>query len=881
MADAKRTVELVFQGVDKTGAATQAALNNTNKFAGNIQSATQPIANFTESALKLEATLLASGAVATAFAVKIAGDFDGAFREIATLIDQPIESLGAFKQAILDYAQTSTQPLDQVTQAIYSAISAGVDFGDSIAAVSQAEQLAVAGKADLNNSLVVLISSLNAYGLGIDSAQRFSDALFTTVKQGQTTLPELSANLAQVTGTAATLEVPFETLLAAIATLTKTGTPTAQAVTQISAVLAGLLKPSDGAAKTAAALGIEFSAQAVKAKGLETVLSEVAAATGGNEEVMAKLFPRVEALRAVFPLTGKAAGEFADILGAMEDKSGAAGEAFDKMAAAFQNSSQQVKNSLEVLFVKLGDPLLDEFGGVAEALTAIFAAIGESADAGAIQEVVEFIESQMAGLQETLEQVAANLPEALNQADLSGFQNGVIAVSDALGVLFNEIDITSTEGLAAAITAVGSAFEGLSRFSAGVIESFKPLFDEIVNVAKGITDLDAGTFQVIGNIAGFTTQANALAGALIAVIPAVQGLLAVIGISQSAGLIGSMFSAAGALSGSSGLVALLGKGGLVGAAGAAGVALGTLLNKGTEFATGSSISTWVLDGLEALGFLPSYSDEATAALNTLPEPIYNTARAAEESEQRILAYAQAMRSLSDSSEEGSDGLFKFAEGQELTGRVVENLAPIYDIATGKVIGYGEGLRDVARSSGEFDESGSKASDTLSRVSDESTKAADATKKLGDEAKRTQEVLEAMINASAAVAVAQIEADAEKMVAAFESVNTTIESTGDQLTELFGLLGDENISKFDKLGIKDQIEKENERREEALEQQSRLTDAQIRALNAQADALTNGSPLVTINADGLKPHLQAILFELLEEIQIQTNRQGLALLLGTP
>ena len=104
MANAQRTLDLIFNGVDKTGEAVQSAIRNTGKFSQNIQGATQPLANATAAALKYEAALLATGGAITAFAVKAAGDFDGAFREISTLIDAPIGSLGEFRQAILDYA---------------------------------------------------------------------------------------------------------------------------------------------------------------------------------------------------------------------------------------------------------------------------------------------------------------------------------------------------------------------------------------------------------------------------------------------------------------------------------------------------------------------------------------------------------------------------------------------------------------------------------------------------------------------------------------------------------------------------------------------------------------------------------------------------------
>ncbi len=78
MADAKKTIELVLEGVDKTAAATQAALKNVEGFAGNVKNATQPLADFTVGALKLEAGLLLAGAAVTGFAIKVGGDFQSA-----------------------------------------------------------------------------------------------------------------------------------------------------------------------------------------------------------------------------------------------------------------------------------------------------------------------------------------------------------------------------------------------------------------------------------------------------------------------------------------------------------------------------------------------------------------------------------------------------------------------------------------------------------------------------------------------------------------------------------------------------------------------------------------------------------------------------------
>ncbi len=296
MADLSRTVEIIFEGVNRMGAGVDAVVGQVNGISNSLSGVTAPVADFTGDMLKFEAGLLAAGVAATGLAVTLAGDFDAQFREIATLIDMPVASLADFKDQIKDYAYDSTQGFDQVNNAVYTAISAGADYKDSLELVALAEQLAVAGKAGLGDATTVLVSTLNAYSAGADEAQRYSDLLFQTVRSGQTTLPELGQSLANVTGLAATAGINFEELMSAVATLTATGSPTAEAVTQIKGAISNMIKPSKEAADMAEELGINFSATALQSKGFAGVLEDVKTATGGNVEKMALLFGDVEAL---------------------------------------------------------------------------------------------------------------------------------------------------------------------------------------------------------------------------------------------------------------------------------------------------------------------------------------------------------------------------------------------------------------------------------------------------------------------------------------------------------------------------------------------------------------------------------------------------------
>ncbi|MFW6344719.1 MAG: phage tail tape measure protein, partial [Halomonas sp.] len=514
MADLEKSVAIIFEGVDQMGAGVDSATKKLDSIAGSVESATQPMADLTLGVLKFEGALLAAGSAVTAFSIKLAGDFDSQFREIATLIDAPSESLEGFRSQLRDYGSDSTQTLEQVNSAVYSAISAGVEYTDSLDAVRQAEQLAVAGRADLDQSLTVLVSSLNAYGEGMDEAERYSDLLFQTVRSGQTTLPELGASLAQVTSTAANAGVSFDELLAAVASITAGGAPTSQAVTQVRAAISSLIKPTADAASLAEELGLEFNASALESKGLEGVLREVEEATGGNVEQIGRLFSSQEALNGALALSGDGAERFAGNLADMENSAGATEAAYEKMADSVENGTQRIQNAMQGALIGIGDPLLNEFGGIQEAIAEIFNAIGASVEGGQLSGFVDELEGLFQGIETTLRDVARNLPDALEEADFSSFFDGIEAIREAVASLFEGADLTSADGLASVIETLGLGFEALAQYTAGAIEGIGPFLEQLASLTNWFLELDPALFAAAGAIGGVAVALNTAASAV-------------------------------------------------------------------------------------------------------------------------------------------------------------------------------------------------------------------------------------------------------------------------------------------------------------------------------------------------------------------------------
>lgn len=173
-------------------------------------------------------------------------------------------------------------------------------------------------------------------------------------------------------------------------------------------------------------------------------------------------------------------------------------------------------------------------------------------------------------------------------------------------------------------------------------------------------------------------------------------------------------------------------------------------------------------------------------------------------------------------------------------------------------------------------------DALARQAKEADKAAEAAQKMKLELEKlaSNERIK-FIEAKVQLNVAQLEADTERIKAIFSSIDNTINSTGDLLGDLFGnLLAAYNQPGFSaQYAVEAQIRLENERRERALKLQEELTKATVDEMRARTKALQNGDALIKIDGAGLKPHLEAFMWEILRAIQTRVNRDGLRMLVG--
>ncbi len=877
MATIEKTVEVIFAGKDDVSRVMRTIRGGLGDLDRMAQAVAGPLAQVADAVLSANAALAGLAAGGLALAIKSAGEFQQGFAEISTLLDASGDDLEAFRRAVEQYAATSTQSWDEVQQAIYNAISAGVDYKNAIDLVAQAEKLAVAGRADLNDTTVLLVSTMNAYGASADQAAKYSDALFQTVRLGQTTIPQLAQSLAQVTGTAAGARVPFEEVAAAIATLTAAGLPTSQAITAIKQALSNILKPSSEAAKTAEDLGIQFDAAALKSKGFSGVLADVARATGGNVDVMGRLFGSVEALNGVIILAGTGADTFRANLEAMGRSAGSTQAAFNKMADDIDLAMQRVKNAARYALNQAGQPLLDQFGDVSEAISQVFLALGQSIDTGAMDDLVGAVERAGDALAGFLGDVAQALPGALDQVDFTPITDALTRAGDALRDFFGEVDLTTVDGLAQAIQGAVDTIGSLIDATTGIAQAFSPVLDALAEAVRRFNDLSPQQKVDIGRqwlgTAKLIQQAGTEIGGAIAVIANTGADMK----SAFDVIVGSIEGAWETLK--------------TGVLNAEWLVVGSLqqIVSAVNTLTFGKIP-WVDDLDQSLTTLRQVIEEQLIGTATEANQAWATAWGGltglfDDGTRKV---TQAMGTLKDAAAQVTDTAGQAKQGVDDLFQTFLDQVNALSPATG---GVSQDLADIGREIVALDQAADPVAQSLDRVGQSLDTVSQKAKQAQQDSEDFRLKMAAIkadfaktaLKLSVDLRVAQVQAQADQIKSIMSGLSTSFQSVTSAISQMTGqwagLVGG-NLSQWTASNqLWTLIQQQAQQQQQYTQAQIQLAQAQIQLLQARTQALQSGQALIQIDGTGLSPSLQLVMWEILEQVQLRVNQSAADLLMG--
>lgn len=303
---------------------------------------------------KVTAPLSAIGIAST----KLSMDFEKSSNKVATIADTTISSMEDIEKGVLSLSDSMGIAATDLNEALYQTISATGDTANALDYVEVASKAAKGGFSDTTTAVDGLTTILNAYGMkGKEAIESVSDQMLTAQNVGKTTFGEMAQSIGKVIPITASLDVSTQELFASIATLTKNGIQTSQAITGLKAAYSNILKPSKQASELALELGLKFNSAHLKSVGWAEFLDEIREKTGGNADQMATLFGSVEALNSMTVLATTGTKDFSIALDAMANSAGSTEKAFKQMDQGTKDSLKDTINMMKNLGIEIGQIL--------------------------------------------------------------------------------------------------------------------------------------------------------------------------------------------------------------------------------------------------------------------------------------------------------------------------------------------------------------------------------------------------------------------------------------------------------------------------------------------------------------------------------------------
>lgn len=315
------------------------------------------------------------------------------FAKVNTLLSENADRTKYFSD-IKNASRSTGVVVSDLSEAVYSALSASVDEKSAVDFTQSAVKLAKGGFTETATAVDVLTTAINAYNLKADDAVRVSDVLITTQNLGKTTVGELASSMGQTIPIANSAGTAIEDLAAQYAVMTKNGVATAESGTQIKAMLNELSAAGTNVSDTLKKLtGKSF--EELQKSGMNTaeILNILKTNAEASGQKLSDMFGSVEAGAAALTLVKDGGTDFNNILLQMQNSAGATEKAYTTMANTTEERFNKLKNNLMIAMGEIGEKLLPT-----------------------IEEFFEYIDENSEELGEIIEDVGGAISELLKIA---------------------------------------------------------------------------------------------------------------------------------------------------------------------------------------------------------------------------------------------------------------------------------------------------------------------------------------------------------------------------------------------------------------------------------------------------------------------------------
>lgn len=940
MANLSQTISIIFDGVDNTATALSSVNKGLGNLADSTQDLTQPLADVTKNLLMFETALVGVAAVFGGAALKESAAFESSMYQIKKATDDTSPSMQQIKEDVEKVGLQFGTNANDVAKATADFMMAGNDYAASARLVETSTRLMIAGDIDAATATKTLNDSLAGFDIpakdAADAAEKIGDILNKLADVSKSGFTDIADGFAKISPTAKDAGLSMEEAAAVITVITDKGIDGAEAANSLKSGLLQLIGPPKDAAAALEKLGVALKDGNGEQRLAGDILKDLAVKykdLGANQKLSTAetIFGKDQAgkMNIVLRDWEQAQGYVTTALQA----SGSMMKEVDGKLQLLETHTAQAKEAWRQFLTALGDKIKNgaTVNDLVDSFQRLGVALKDALGAGNLDPIFKPLQAAFAGLTQLVDDVAKNLPAALGQIDWSKFKDSIADLADSFDSIFDGIDLSTPEGLAEVIQLVVDAGAGLIKVTSGIIDGLKPLFDIVGLLVKGFAELDPETQKAIGLFLGLGTTVNVLSGYVSGFSGTIKTITDLLG--SGGGLIGALsklgpaalaagvaFAAfkigqwAAEVTGFNAATDKLIEGfdGIPDAAKPAdaaikeaGVTLKELGNTTDEAgkrltnfnesvesgelvwdklsqswvsglgkisaSTGIAIKDWdefnklVAAGTIFQSKITGEWEKAGTASSALVKTTGDLIDVTKELNPELLQQMETMK-LS------WDGTLGYAKGTGEAAKATEGMSNIVRDSRGNIISYTLGMEDAKKATEDTAKAQEAAGKTTKQLAEETEKFALEWEQLASQ----QRI--AIFEASATIAVAQIEADAGRAVAAMAMLSASFESTGTVLQTLFDIWsGVEDLA--DKSKVEEWINREYEIREKIAQGQLDMIAAEIKRMEAQTRLLEAGGVELKITSAGLEPALEAFMFAVIDKVRVNVAGSYEEFLLG--
>lgn len=399
----------------------------------------------------ITAPLVAAGG----YAANAAMQFESSMSRVAGALNDPTANMGRLRQLALDMGESTVFSASEAGAAMEELAKGGLTAAQIEAgALQTAMDLAAAGGMGLADAANAVVQSMGAFGLGAEQSGEAANALAGAASASSADVSDLTQGLSQASAQANSAGWSIQDTTAVLGAFADAGIMGSDAGTSLKTMLQRLAAPTDKAADTIEALGINVRDADGGMLGAADMAAELSAKLGTlssaeKDAAMQAIFGS-DASRAALVMTNLGAEGLEKYVAATNDQ-----EAAQRMANAqmgeTERAMEEMRGAVETAAIQLG--------------TALAPAVTEAA--GAVGDAAEAFSSMDEGTQRMVVGIAAAAAAAGPLLSVGGrlvqFAGSAVSAFGAASAKMAALSATFTASKAAA----GAGASGLAAMAAG------------------------------------------------------------------------------------------------------------------------------------------------------------------------------------------------------------------------------------------------------------------------------------------------------------------------------------------------------------------------------------------------------------------------------